>query len=116
MASTFKDTDSYNKIMAEEDPSVIKKLGKQVKNFDQNVWNQLKDDVMEKALKEKFDQNAFIRGKLLSTKGKMIGEATASDKYWGTGQNLFSKFALDNTTWTGQNKLGKLLMQIRDNY
>lgn len=68
-------------------------------------WEEVKDGVMEKALRAKFTQNDKIREILLSTKDRELVEDSPSDFYWGCGRN-----------GTGRNMLGKLLMKIRDEF
>ena len=66
-------------------------------------WEEVKDDVMEKAVLEKFKQNKEIREVLLSTDQDSIVEKTTDDYYWGCGKD-----------GSGQNKLGKILMRVRE--
>ena len=68
-------------------------------------WHKgVKDDVMLLAVKEKFTQHEDLQKKLLQTGEREIVEHTANDSYWGDGGG-----------WgRGQNKLGKILMQVRN--
>ena len=66
-------------------------------------WEEVKDAVMEKAVMEKFKQNKEIREVLLSTDQDSIVEKTTDDYYWGCGKD-----------GSGQNKLGKILMCVRE--
>ena len=68
-------------------------------------WETIKDDVMLKTLRVKFSDSCSIhlRDKLRSTAEKQLVEHTSNDSYWGDGGN-----------GTGQNKLGKLLMKVRN--
>lgn len=68
-------------------------------------WEKIKDSVMEKALRAKFSQNPHLLKKLLSTGDQILVEHTHRDSYWGDGGN-----------GTGLNKLGKMLMSIRNEY
>lgn len=65
-------------------------------------WNHVKEDVMRKALREKF-ADAHLRQKLMETEDATLIEASPSDYYWGEG-----------ATHTGMNRLGVLLMEIRE--
>ena len=67
-------------------------------------WHKgVKDNVMLLAVKEKFSQHEDLKRKLLQTGEKEIIEHTTNDSYWGDGGG-----------WgRGQNKLGKILMQVR---
>ena len=76
----------------------------QFANFvDWKQWDKIKDEVMYKALKAKFDQHRDLKQILLSTEDAEIIEHTKNDSYWADGGD-----------GSGQNMLGKLLMRIRD--
>lgn len=66
-------------------------------------WEQVKDDLMKTALLAKFRQNDDIRRILLSTGDAHLIEHTKNDSYWGDGGD-----------GTGKNKLGLLLMEVRE--
>lgn len=66
-------------------------------------WEQVKDDIMRKAVYAKFLQNSDIKDMLLETGSEYIVEKTSNDYYWGCGVN-----------GTGKNMLGIILMEIRD--
>jgi N-glycosidase YbiA len=61
----------------------------------------IKDKVMKDGLILKFYQNPELRKKLVNTKGSILVEM--EDSYWGIGKDK-----------NGQNKLGLLLEQVRD--
>ncbi len=66
-------------------------------------WNEIKEDVMEYGLRQKYNQDPY-RGKIAWTGNRIIQEGnTWNDTFWG----ICAK------TNVGQNKLGKLLMKIR---
>lgn len=68
-----------------------------------NDWEEVKDDIMRRAVLEKFKQNNDAKKILLSTGDKEIIEKTTKDYYWGCGTN-----------GTGGNMLGKILMEVRE--
>jgi ribA/ribD-fused uncharacterized protein len=65
-------------------------------------WEQVKDDVMREAVRQKFLTHADIQKVLLATGDEELVEATSNDYYWGCGTN-----------GTGKNMLGKILMEVR---
>ena len=65
-------------------------------------WEQVKDDVMRKAVLRKFETNAEIHEILLSTGDDEIVENAPKDYYWGCGSD-----------GSGKNMLGKILMEVR---
>lgn len=64
-------------------------------------WEQVKDEVMFKAVLQKFETHRGLRTLLLSTGEEEIIEGSP-DNYWGCGAD-----------GSGQNKLGKILMEVR---
>lgn len=66
-------------------------------------WEQIKDDVMRKAVYAKFTQNKKIRDILISTGKEIIIEKTTDDYYWGCGKD-----------GCGKNMLGIILMEVRE--
>ena len=76
-----------------------------------STWSQQKEETMKSALTAKFSQNDTLRQKLDATGDRRLVE-TDRDHYWGSGATLNSP-SLINNTWTGQNKLGKLLAEVR---
>jgi N-glycosidase YbiA len=65
-------------------------------------WEEVKDGIMLNALIRKFEMHQDLRTLLLDTKEEAIVENSPSDYYWGCGAD-----------GSGQNTLGKLLMQVR---
>src|SRR6056300_1097840 len=47
-AILFGDTTIANKILQETTPKVIKTLGRKVRNFDENIWNEHKEEIVFK--------------------------------------------------------------------
>lgn len=68
-------------------------------------WNEVKDDVMRRALRAKFDTHDDIRAVLLGTGNEELVENAPGDFYWGVGKD-----------GSGQNKLGLLLVKLRQEY
>ena len=80
-----------------------KRLGRHV-NLRED-WEEVKDEIMKYCLRSKFDQNPELKAELIKTNGLHLEEAnTWGDKYWGT------------VNGEGKNMLGKLLMELRDEY
>jgi ribA/ribD-fused uncharacterized protein len=65
-------------------------------------WDEVKDDVMRRAVRRKFETHDAIRAVLLGTGDEDLIEATSGDYYWGCGTN-----------GTGRNMLGQILMEVR---
>lgn len=113
-ALMFNDTEVAELIMEQKDPRKQKFLGRQVRNFDQNVWLEKCQDIMVDGLISKFTQNTAILETLLNTDDKIIVEASPYDTIWGIGLSEDNPDALDQSKWRGQNLLGIVLMRARD--
>jgi ribA/ribD-fused uncharacterized protein len=87
-------------------------LGREVKNFNIEVWKKHADQVVEDANYLKFSQNEDLREVLLSTGDKILVEASPDDKIWGIGFN--SEDAEGRESEWGNNGLGKALMKVRE--
>lgn len=66
-------------------------------------WEDVKDEVMLLPLRMKFSQNPEIAKELLETGDAILIEHTQNDAYWADGGD-----------GSGKNKLGFLLMQVRE--
>lgn len=113
-ALLFGDQETADKIMEATDPGEIKALGRQVKNFNSKVWDGYKIMIVKSGLWNKFVQHPDLADILLSTGDAILAEGAAGDKIWGTGLNNKNTEATPVSEWPGQNNLGWLLMQVRD--
>ncbi len=85
-------------------PGAAKRLGRQLDL--RPDWDEIKYEVMLHGLYSKFF-DPYFRDQLLATGDQLLFEASPTDAVWG----LWDPVA---ESWTGQNLLGKALMQIRD--
>ena len=79
-----------------------KRLGRTKTTAFRPDWETVKDEVMEKGIKAKFQQNPVLATRLLDTGDYWLIEKSRSDSYWGSGPN-----------GCGMNKTGRILMKIR---
>ena len=113
-AKLFNDSETLNLIMDEIDQKTIKDLGRMVKNFNSNIWDENKYNIVLKGNFAKFSQNNNLKEFLLSTNDSIIVEASPYDKVWGIGMKQDDKNILDVSKWKGENLLGFALMEVRD--
>ncbi|AYV78842.1 MAG: NADAR family protein [Edafosvirus sp.] len=104
-------TDIFNKIMKSDNQAVIKKLGRMVEGFDQDVWEKKRFDIVVNGNMLKFSQNMDLKQILLGTGSAILAEASPMDKIWGIGMN--KQTAITGAKWKGLNLLGKALMEVR---
>ena len=113
-ARIFGDEETRQRIMKEDSPDEIKQLGREVKGFDSDVWDQHKFDVVVKGNLAKFGQNETLLKFLLGTGSAILVEASPYDRVWGIGMKEDNKDATDAEKWFGINLLGFALMVVRD--
>jgi ribA/ribD-fused uncharacterized protein len=113
-AMLFDDSITLGKILNTTDQETIKKLGRKVKNFDENKWNEYKFDIVVNGNRHKFGQNPKLMKRLLQTGNKTIVEASPYDFVWGIGLRAADAVKIPESEWPGENLLGKALMVVRD--
>lgn len=113
-ALRFGDTKIADKILATDDVAKIKKLGREVQRYDENVWNGVRQIIVYEGLTAKFSQNGNLKAKLLETKDAILAECAVRDKIWGIGLSMTDERRFDKDKWKGQNLLGYALMLVRE--
>lgn len=113
-AKLFKDEEIASKIIETKfNPKAVKSLGKKVKNFNQNKWDEEKVEIVSKGNFLKFSQNEDLKKYLLKTNNLILVEASPFDKIWGIGLSESEAMISDPNKW-GENLLGKCLMNVRE--
>lgn len=103
-AAYFEDWETYREILKlGENPSVAKKLGRKVKNFNPEYWLEVCLGEMVDVNMAKYNQNPKLKEILLSTGDKTIVEASPYDKIWGIGLHWNDDRVLDESNWKGIN-------------
>jgi ribA/ribD-fused uncharacterized protein len=113
-AIMFGDMDTACLILKEDDPKEIKKLGRLVKNFCADKWNEFADDIVFTTNLGKFSQNEVLKRLLMNTGDKEIVECSPYDSIWGNGLNITDTLNTPKSDWKGTNRLGKALMRVRE--
>lgn len=113
-AKLFGDDDAYQRIMAAASPRECKALGRQVRNFDNNVWERHREEIVYRGNLAKFGQHSDLRDVLLATGNATIAEAAPWDTIWGIGLADNDPRAQNPSQWLGLNLLGQALMRVRD--
>ena len=113
-AICFGDEAVAKNILSTDDASQIKALGRQVKNYDEHIWNGIRQIVVYKGLLAKFSQNKDLKDRLKSTGEAILAECAVKDLIWDVGLSMKDPDRLDKTKWKGQNLLGYTLMMVRE--
>lgn len=112
-AMLFGNAEIAEEVLGITDPAAIKALGRKVRNYDDHLWNGMRQIVVYKSVFAKFSQNDDLKEKLLSTGDAFLAECEPSDKIWGIGMDLTSGRNCSRADWHGQNLLGYTLMSVR---
>ncbi len=113
-ARLFEDEAILHKILIAKSPAEAKELGRQVKNFQPKVWEEIRYDIVKKGNLYKFGQNPDLKTYLLNTKNQVLVEASPVDTIWGIGMAKDNPAAAQPEQWKGLNLLGFALMEVRD--
>ena len=85
-------------------PGAAKRMGRSRQHRMREDWPEARETVMLAGLRAKFTQHESSRAVLLSTGDEeLVEHAPWGDAYWGDGGN-----------GTGRNRLGVLLVQVRE--
>lgn len=101
-AQKFPGTPYADKIRQASSPKQAKTLGRSRDVPIRQDWESVKEDLMRKAVRRKFETHADIRQLLLETGDETLIENAPNDSYWGCGRN-----------GKGKNRLGHILMEVR---
>jgi ribA/ribD-fused uncharacterized protein len=102
-AQKFAGTPYATQIQQATTPKQAAELGRSRKHPLRPDWEQIKDEMMLRAVLRKFETHEELRTILLETGEEDIVENAPGDYYWGRGAD-----------GSGKNMLGKLLVQVRN--
>ncbi|WP_232066228.1 NADAR family protein [Hymenobacter sp. BT18] len=112
-ARLFDDETTRQAILHARHPNEAKKLGRQIKHFDEARWNATRFEVVVRGNEAKFSQNPALLEYLLTTDQRVLVEASPVDPIWGIGLAQDDPKAADPAEWAGLNLLGFALMEVR---
>jgi len=112
-ATLFGDDKIAYEMLQNPFPGPVKDLGRQVKGFNEEVWDREKVGIVRLGNILKFTQSGELEDILLATGDTILVEASPYDRIWGIGLSEKSPHATDPSRWKGQNLLGYVLMDVR---
>ncbi len=119
-ARLFEDEETLELILEAEDPRTQKSLGRQVRGFDVDEWEEDQENgrpfcwnVVWRGNMAKFSQNEHLLADLLATEGTTLVEASPHDTIWGIGLRARDPRASSRESWRGRNWLGEVLTDVR---
>jgi ribA/ribD-fused uncharacterized protein len=113
-ARLFGDDTLLDRIMVAGSPAAAKKLGREVRNFDESVWEASRERIVVSANAAKFEQNEALGAFLRTTGNRVLVEASPTDRVWGIGLAADDPRTANPLEWRGLNLLGFALMRVRD--
>lgn len=113
-AKLFGDQATYNKIINATSPGEAKSLGREVKGFDDSIWEKSRFKIVVEGNMLKFGQNEELKEFLINTGGRVLVEASPVDRIWGIGLAADNQKVENPNLWRGLNLLGFALMEVRD--
>ncbi len=113
-AICFNDYEIAKKILKTDNVAEIKTLGRKVSNYDDHIWNGVRQVIIYEGLLQKFLQNEELKNQLLSTRNAILAECAVKDTIWGIGLSMKDENRFDKAKWKGTNLLGYTLMLVRE--
>jgi ribA/ribD-fused uncharacterized protein len=102
-AQKFTDPELRKLLRKADKPMIAKSLADKNKAAIRPDWDAIKDEVMYRAVRRKFELHPELKAMLLETGDEEIIETAPTDTYWGVDRD-----------GTGLNKLGKIIARIRE--
>ena len=113
-ARLFGDDSALSAILATDDPREQKRIGRQVRHFNHNLWQRHCKNIVFDGNLEEFSQNESMRRALLHTSQRRLAEASPHDNLWGIGLRACDHHASSTDAWRGSNLLGQILEHLRE--
>jgi ribA/ribD-fused uncharacterized protein len=101
-AQKFDEPELRTAIRKAAKPPIAKSLADKNRSKIRPDWETIKDEVMYRAVRRKFELHPELKSMLLATGDEELIESAPTDTYWGVGRD-----------GSGQNKLGKIIARIR---
>ena len=117
IAKAFNDEENLKNIMLADTPDEVQYELSDVpgdSETNETKWNDLTKQLIYDVNIAKFNQYPELAARLLETKNAMLGACVPNDTLIGIGLSLDNFQSKNPVNWTGQNILGKALMDIRE--
>lgn len=102
-AQKFTEGRIRERIISASSPLVAWQLGKKYKSERREDWDRVKVALLTELVRAKTTQHQEVRDALLATENEQIVENNPDDDFWGAGAD-----------GNGQNHMGRILMQVRE--
>lgn len=115
-AKYFHDAKTYTAVLKTDEPWKCKELGRQVTPFDSERWDAVRYEIVKAGNRAKYAQNPELKKALLDTGDSILAEASPKDRIWGIGMDRVDAAKTDPEDWPGQNLMGKILAELREEF
>lgn len=113
-ARLFGDEERLRAILACSTPKEAKAHGRRVRGFDFDTWKAHRQAIVREGSRAKFRSHPALRDLLLGTGDAVLVEASPLDTIWGIGLAADHPQAMEPASWPGENLLGFVLMDVRE--
>ena len=113
-ARLFNDALTLDKILSANSPGEAKALGRNVSNFNEEIWMQRRSEIVKQGSFLKFSQDERLKTYLCASNPRILVEASPIDTIWGAGLSADDDRISNVNEWPGLNLLGFALMEVRD--
>ena len=112
-ALLFKDIEIAEEIMRKKNPGEIKRLGREVKNFNAKIWERYKYKIVLKGNICKFLYNVDLFNYMESSDVQIFAEASPYYDIWGIKLSVDKAYDRTPQHWKGRNLLGFALTDVK---
>jgi ribA/ribD-fused uncharacterized protein len=113
-ARLFRDEAMASRILETSSPGGAKSLGRAIRGYDEELWAESRYGIVVEGNIAKFAQHPELLAYLAATAGRVLVEASPTDRVWGIGLAADDSRACRPSQWEGLNLLGFALMDVRE--
>ena len=110
----FWDDEMASRIIQASSPGDAKALGRSIRGYDEELWAASRYGIVVEGNVAKFGQHPDLLAYLAATAGRVLVEASPTDRVWGIGLAADDSRAGRPSQWEGLNLLGFALMDVRE--
>lgn len=91
----------------EKPQAYYKRMGREVPNYDEEVWQLNREAIVKRGMYLKYTQNPELKEVLLQYRGKQFVEASPYDAIYGIKMGMWDVGVENPDNWKGENLLGE---------
>ena len=90
----------------EKEQAYYKRMGREVLNYDEDVWVENRERIVKRGLLLKYTSSSELYSTLMQHKNKRFVEASPYDNIYGIKMGMWESGVEDEDNWRGDNLLG----------